>query len=130
MHQQSSIPSAFEQLENRTHFSVINVADKGPETERWWRRFRSIQAAINAARPGDTIAFNAGTFNINSQLLIRTGLDIDGEGVGGNGTTLQFSSPGDKFAAIIQQDAQNVSIHDFDIAPTAASSLPTATSAT
>ena len=115
MQQQSSTPSAFEQLENRTLFSVINVADKGARPNDGGDDSGAIQAAINAARPGDVIAFNAGTFNVNSQLLIRTGLDLDGSGVGSNGTTLQFSSPPDKFAAIIQQDASNVKIHDFNM---------------
>lgn len=113
--QYSPAPSAFEQLEKRTLMSVINVADKGARPNDGGDDSGAVQAAINAARPGDTVAFNAGTFNINSQLLIRTGLDIAGAGVGSNGTTLQFSSPPDKFAAIIQQDASNVSIHGFNM---------------
>lgn len=113
--QYSPTPSAFEQLEKRTLMSVINVNDKGARPNDGGDDFNAIQAAINAAQPGDTVKFAAGTYNINGQLLIRTGRELAGAGVGSNGTTLQFSSPPDKFAAIIQQDASNVSIHHFNM---------------
>src|SRR5688572_17077096 len=107
--------ASFEQLEKRALLSIVNVGDFGAKPNDGQNDASAIQAAINAARAGDTVKFAAGTYNINTQLLIRTGRDLAGVGVGSNGTTLQFSSPADKFAAIIEQNASNVSIHHFNI---------------
>jgi len=113
--QYSPNPAAFERLETRTLMSVINVNDKGAKPNDGNNDLSAIQAAIDAAQPGDTVKFAAGTYNLNGQLHIKTGRELAGAGVGSNGTTLQFSTSPDKFAAILQQDASNISIHHFNI---------------
>jgi hypothetical protein len=57
-----------EQLEFRTLFSTISVTSFGATPNDGADDTFQIQQAINASKPGDTIFFPGGTYNINSQL--------------------------------------------------------------
>src|SRR5687768_3298436 len=60
-----------ENLENRQLMSVVNVADFGAKPNDGADDKAAIQAAINAAKPGDSVVFNAGTYNLKSQVQLK-----------------------------------------------------------
>src|SRR5688500_11369502 len=65
-----------ENLEHRQLMSVVNVADFGAKPNDGADDKGAIQAAINAAKPGDTVVFNAGTFNLGSQVALKGGITL------------------------------------------------------
>src|SRR5688572_19321722 len=65
-----------ENLENRQLMSVVNVADFGAKPNDGADDKAAIQAAINAAKPGDSVVFNAGTYNLKSQVQLKGGITL------------------------------------------------------
>jgi hypothetical protein len=63
----------FELLEHRTLFDVIQPAEFGAVPNDGKDDRGAIQAAIDASNPGDTVRFEAGTFDIHGQLTLRSG---------------------------------------------------------
>src|SRR5205814_10598217 len=68
----------FEHLENRQLMSTVNVADYGARPNDGQDDRSAIQAAIDAAKPGDTVLFGAGQFDINGQVTARSGRTLTG----------------------------------------------------
>lgn len=65
-----------EALEPRQLFSTIDVASFGATPDTAQNQRSAIQAAINAAHPGDTVSFPAGTFDIHGSLTLRNGVTL------------------------------------------------------
>lgn len=64
--------ASIENLEHRRLMAAINVADFGAVPNDGQDDTAAINAAINASRAGDTIHFGEGTFDISSELVIRS----------------------------------------------------------
>src|SRR5689334_3450885 len=77
----------FEVLENRQLMSTVNVAAYGAHPNDGGDDRAAIQAAINAAQPGDTVVFDNGTFNINGQVQLKSGITMTSAN-GNKGATL------------------------------------------
>lgn len=74
--QRGQSPVSFEILEKRALFSQILVSAHGavPNDNRDDRI--AVQAAINAAKSGDTVAFGNGFYNFNAWLTMKTGVNV------------------------------------------------------
>lgn len=83
---------AFELLENRQLMSTVNVSAYGARPNDGADDRGAIQAAINAAQPGDTVVFDNGTFNINGQVQLKSGIKMTSAN-GNQGATLDFNVP-------------------------------------
>src|SRR5688500_19477546 len=68
----------FESLENRQLMAVVNVADFGAKPNDGQDDRAAIQRAIDASASGDTIQFQAGTYNVNAELHARTDRTMNG----------------------------------------------------
>ena len=77
-------------------------------------QYPTIQSAVNAANPGDTVLVKGGTYN--EQVLIQNntnGVQLDGLSlVGTNGATL--SGPGLQATVGIEVEANNVTVQGTD----------------
>src|ERR1051325_2902609 len=65
---------SMENLENRVLLSTINVNSFGAAPNDGGDDRAAIQAAVDAARPGDTVLFNDGTYKINGQIKLKNGI--------------------------------------------------------
>jgi hypothetical protein len=92
-------------LEARRLFSVINVGSGSNAS--------AIQSDLNAAHPGDTVAFAAGTYNINGQLSVPTGITVTG--APNMSTKLNFNVPGGQFGFTLDGNDSNVTIEQLDM---------------
>src|SRR5262245_50436488 len=71
---------AFEPMELRQLLATINVTDFGARPNDGGNDTGAIQAALNASKPGDTIRFAGGTFDLPSGLTIKGDRIYRGEG--------------------------------------------------
>jgi hypothetical protein len=106
--------ASFEILENRVLFSRINVADFGADPRDGRDDRAAIQAAINASDRGDTIAFDAGTYNVSGPLKFKSSRVYTGAFTGARGTTLDFDNT--QFGVHLDGDASDVVIKHFTFA--------------
>jgi hypothetical protein len=127
---------AFEALERRQLMATVNVADFGAVANDGKDDRGAIQAAIDAAKNGDTVAFNAGQFDVNGQLVLNRDVNLQGtaKNLGKTATTpgmlkkpettLKFNvskgthgSFGERacFGLQLERGAQNVKIDGFNL---------------
>lgn len=69
-------PKQVENLENRVLFSTINPAQFGAVPNDGNDDQSAIQAAVDYAKTGDKIVFDAGTFNLASQVKLKGGITM------------------------------------------------------
>jgi hypothetical protein len=99
-------PCRFEQLENRTLLSTVNVVTQGGAIPNdGGNDGNAIQRAILNSASGDTIFFPAGTYDVWGMLSVRDRRTLQGE----NGTVLRFNTP-NGYGMTIVGNAANVTI--------------------
>jgi hypothetical protein len=96
--------ASFEILENRVLFSKIHVADFGADPNDGRDDRAAIQAAINASQPGDRIAFERGTYNVDGALEFKSSRAYSGA----RGAHLDFDNT--QFGVHLDGDAADVVI--------------------
>lgn len=92
-------------LELRKLLSVVNITDFGAKNDGSQDTSPALNAAMNAAGPGDTIFFPHGTYQFNSTVMLKGDLTY----VGDNKTYLQ----GDPSMHIFHISQDNVDIENF-----------------
>ena len=103
----------FETLETRQLMTVLSVTDFGAAANGSGDSRAAFQAALNAARPGDTVAVPAGTFNISNTLTIPTGVTLTGAS---NATShVKFNLPFQTYGISLNANDSNVTIENLDI---------------
>src|SRR4051812_43463748 len=80
-----------ENLEKRVLFSAIEVTDFGARPNDGQDDRGAIQAAINSAQSGDTVFFADGSYDVNGQVTLKSGINITGEHE--LGASLNFNVP-------------------------------------
>src|SRR5580765_2979151 len=69
----------FESLETRQLMATINVTDFGAVANDGRDDRGAVLAAVNASRPGDTVRFSGGTFNISDAMNLPGDRTYKGE---------------------------------------------------
>jgi hypothetical protein len=95
-----------EQLEPRRLCALHVVTYYGGTFDDGTDDRAAIQAALDAAQPGDFVLFPGGTFNVNGQLRVHGGANLRG----GRGGRIEFTTAGNVQAMVIDPGAQDVSI--------------------
>jgi hypothetical protein len=105
-------PVQNEILENRVLFSVFQVTDFGAVPGDGRDDAAAIQAAIDAAKPGDTVQFPAGAFDAKRTINVRGGRTIRGR----KGASLGFQLDGKlAYGFALEPDARDVTIDRLDL---------------
>lgn len=99
--------SSFENLEKRTLFAQINVADFGAFPDDGRDDRAAIQAAVNASQPGDQLNFNAGVYTSAGALKFKGSRFY----IGVRGTQIDFSNTA--FGIHLEAAASDVTITRF-----------------
>jgi hypothetical protein len=100
-----SQPCVLEILEVRKLLSVVNIMDFGAQNDGSQDDSPALNAAMNAAQPGDTIFFPHGTYQFNSTVMLKGDISY----VGDNKTYLQ----GDPSMHIFHISQDNIDIENF-----------------
>src|SRR4051794_24070181 len=82
MQRQNRWATGLENLENRTLFSVLNVANFGAAPNDGRDDSGAVMAAVKAAGAGDTLQFGSGQYDFSNRVEIRFGVTIQGAGRG------------------------------------------------
>ncbi|MGH7178619.1 MAG: NPCBM/NEW2 domain-containing protein, partial [Tepidisphaeraceae bacterium] len=105
-------PVNLEKLEKRTLFSSIKLADFGALPNDGIDDRAAIQAAIDSASSHDVIRFDAGTYNLNSPVTVRSGITLKGV----EGAKVQMNLGGsDVYGIIVAGNSSDVTIDGLDI---------------
>jgi hypothetical protein len=102
-----------ESLETRQLFSTISVVSFGATPNSGQNAAGAVQAALNAAKPGDVVSFPAGTYDIDSTLNIPSGITV--EGASYTTTHIDFTVPAGGYGFSLNGNDTNVTIEGFDI---------------
>jgi hypothetical protein len=100
-----------ENLEKRVLFAQINVADFGAHPNDGRDDHGAIEAAIRASRPGDTVVFQSGQYDLNKHMHFSTERTYRGSGK--LDTRLKFNVGERYWGAKVLPDASNVVIENF-----------------
>jgi hypothetical protein len=100
----SKAAKGLENLENRQLFATLDVAQFGAVANDGRDDTAAIRAALNASRPGDTVLFNGGTYNVSDLLILGSDRTIEGR----NGATIKAS--GIRYTFGFQGNGQNMTI--------------------
>jgi len=103
-----------ETLETRQLMTVISVTDFGANGSNGSDSRAAFQAALNAAKPGDTVSVPAGTFDISGALNVPSGVTI--AGLGSNSSHINFTlTDGDLYGFMLDGNDSNVTITGLDL---------------
>src|SRR5689334_8714981 len=75
-HRRRPQPIVLEDLENRVQFSQIFASAHGAVPNDGRDDRTAVLAALNAARSGDTVVFGDGVYNFDSQISLKTGVNV------------------------------------------------------
>ncbi len=104
----SSCISLVEQLETRRLLATINVADFGARPNDGVDDTGAIRAAINASKPGDTIVFTGGRFDVKDMIQLKSDRTYTGGG------TL-YRKPGEGFIFSTDGSNSNIRINNLTL---------------
>lgn len=102
----NAAPNVLEMLEKRQLMAVISVTDFGARPNDGIDDTSAIRAAINASKPGDTISFAGGVFNLSDKIRFLSHRTYTGGG------TLA-RTPGQDFIADTDGENTNIKINNL-----------------
>jgi hypothetical protein len=103
-----------ETLERRQLMTVLSVTDFGAATNGSGNDQAAVQAALNAAKPGDTVSFPSGTYNFSGSVSIPTGVTVTGMSNGSSHINFNLSGQ-DLYGFKLNGNDSNVTIENLDI---------------
>jgi hypothetical protein len=103
----------FMALEPRRMFSVINITSFGAVANSGGNSQGAIQNALNSAKPGDTVVFPAGSFNVSGSLNVPTGVAV--AGAGSTSTDVSFNVNRGSYGFNIDGNDSNVTIEGLNV---------------
>lgn len=105
-----------ETLETRQLMTVISVTNYGANTSGTADDSAAIQSALNAAKPGDTVSFPAGTYLIDNVLNVPTGITITGTSAGTSHLKFNLAGgDGAMYGISLNGNDSNVTIENLDM---------------
>jgi fibronectin type 3 domain-containing protein len=102
----NSKANVLEQLEQRRLMAAINVTDFGARPNDGIDDTNAIRSAINASKPGDTVVFSGGTYNVNDKIRFLSHRTYNG-----GGTIAR--TPGQDFIADTDGENTNIKINNL-----------------
>jgi hypothetical protein len=103
-----------ETLETRQLMTVLSVTDFGAASNGSGNAQSAVQAALNAAKPGDTVSFPAGSYTIDGSVNVPSGVTVIGDS-GGN-SHIKFNLSGQQlYGFVLNGNDSNVTIKDLDV---------------
>jgi hypothetical protein len=109
----NSASAEFARLEARQLFSTINVMDFGAIANGQGNSRGAIEAALDSAKPGDTVVFPTGEFKIRGDLNVPSGVTVSGAGSTSTHLIFTLNQPGDGLN--LDGNDSNVTVEGFDI---------------